>query len=386
MALEDSREPTTTTRAEQASTKETHRSSRLSRAAGSAWRVVRLLAALYLFIGALQILKTGAGGLAAVDQSGILIRNAGSTFGLGWIGAMLTLSGSTMATTGLTLRATGTISEIQGFTMVTGARLGAAFVVLLVAVVYALRNPAQGRRKTVSTAILALVITAVIYLPGAVIGFVLLSSHIFSGIHLSASPQFGGLLELLYDWLLVRIESLPSLVLFFGGVVLLVIAFKSVDALVPELDETRLEGRLEWLRRKWPMFFLGIVVVIATLSVSVALTVLVPLVAKGYVKREQLIPYIIGADLGTLVDKLLIAFVVGVGSVHPSSPPRIIIAELIGTSMVGFVIMAFFYLPMRYFVWRFQRQVTKSQLRLALFTVGLLATPIAIIGLAAIAG
>lgn len=362
------------------------RRSGLARAASVAWFLARLIAALYLFIGALQILKTGAGGLAAVDQGGVLIRNAGSTFGLGWIGAMLTLSGSTMATTGLTLTATGTISEIQGFTMVTGARLGAAFVVLLVAVIYALRNPGPGRRKTVSVAVLALAITAVIYVPGAVIGFFLLQSETFAGVHLIAPPAFGSVIEALYNWLLTPIESWPPLILFIGGVGLLVFAFKSIDALVPEIDETRFQGRLGWLRRKWPMFFLGFFVVIATLSVSVALTVLVPLVAKGYVKREHLIPYIIGADLGTLVDKLLIAFVVGVGSRHPASPPRIIIAELIGTTIVGLIIMAFFYIPMRRLVWRFQRLVTKSQTRLAVFTICLLAIPITIIGVSELVG
>ena len=362
------------------------RPSGLDRALGVAWFIVRLIGALYLFIGALQILKVGAGGLADVSQGEIFIRNAGSTFGLGWLGAMLTLSGSTMATTGLTLTATGAISEIEGFTMVTGARLGAAFVVLLVAVIYALRNPGPGRKKTVSVAVLALAITAVIYVPGAVIGFFLLQSEFFASVHLVAPPAFGGVIDTLYDWLLTPIESWNPLILFIGGVGLLVFAFRSVDALVPEIDETRFQGRLGWLRRKWPMFFLGFAVVIATLSVSVALTVLVPLVAKGYVKREHLIPYIIGADLGTLVDKLLIAFVVGVGSSNPGSPPRIIIAELIGTTIVGLIIMVFFYIPTRRLVWRFQRFVTKSQARLAVFTICLLAIPIIIIGFSTVIG
>ncbi|MGH2751569.1 MAG: hypothetical protein ACRDJV_15715 [Actinomycetota bacterium] len=214
----------------------------LGRAVRIVWFIARLIAALYLFIGALQILKIGAGGLAAVDQSGFLVRNAASTFGLGWIGAMLTLSGSTMATTGLTLRATGAISEIQGFTMVTGARLGAAFVVLLVAVIYALRNPLPGRKKTVSVAVLALAITAVIYVPGAVIGFFLLERESFGRVHLVAPPEFGGFIDALYHWVLTRIESGPPLLLFLGGVLLLVFAFRSVDALVPEIDETRFEG------------------------------------------------------------------------------------------------------------------------------------------------
>ncbi|MFN2489362.1 MAG: hypothetical protein ABR529_06445 [Actinomycetota bacterium] len=298
---------------------------------------------------------------------------------------MLTLSGSTMAATALTLRATGTISEIQGFTMVTGARLGAAFVVMLVAVLYAFRRGKRGRRKTLSTAVLALMITGAIYLPGALIGLLLLRSEVFRSIDLQAPASFGNVIEAGYGWILGRIDSWPAPVLFVGGLVLLVVSFRLVDALVPELDQERLQGsRLSWLRRKWPMFLLGNVVVIATMSVSVALTILVPLVAKGYVRRQDLVPYIVGADLGTLVDKLLIAFLVGVGASHPASPVRIIVAELAGTAVVGLVMMSVLYDPLSRAVWRIQHYVTRDKMRLALFTGSLFAMPLLIIAISAV--
>jgi solute carrier family 34 (sodium-dependent phosphate cotransporter) len=350
-------------------------------------RTARLAGALYVFIGALQILKTGASDLGLVNSGGILVANAGSTLGVGWIGAMMTLSGSTMAATGLTLRAAGAISEVQGFTMVTGARLGAAFVVLMVAVIYALRRGKGRRKRTVSVAVLTLIITAVIYLPGALIGLLILRSGPFQSLHLAAPAEVGGLIDLLYGWLIARIESWPSLLIVLVGLVLLVLAFRSIDALVPEMDEQRLQGsRLQWLRRKWPTFLLGVLVVIATLSVSVALTILVPLVAKGYVERENLIPYIVGADLGTLVDKLAIAFVVGVGGAHPASPVRIILAEIVGTAFIGMLIMTFFYVPFSRGVWNFQHRVTRSRTRLAAFTASLFAIPLLIIAVSALFG
>ncbi|MEA2487572.1 MAG: hypothetical protein QOF16_1226 [Actinomycetota bacterium] len=356
--------------------------------ATTVWRAVRLGAALYVLIAALQVIKTGAGAVDVFNSGGFLVRNAGSTFGLGWIGAMLTLSGSTAAAAALTLRATGSITEIQGFTMVTGARLGAAFVVLLIAAIYAVRSGEGKRLAPVSTAVMALVITAIIYLPGALIGFFVLKGPMQS-LSLHAPPSFGNLVNLLYGWMLNRIGTWPPGVLFVGGLVLLLVAFKAVDTLVPEVDESRLQGsRATWLRRKWPMFLLGIVVVIATLSVSVALTVLVPLVAKGYVKREDLIPYIVGADLGTLVDKLLVAFLVGVGPgvTHSASPVRIILSEISGTACIGLIIMLFFYKPFKRFVWRFQRQMVRSRFRLGVFTATLLAVPLLILLISGIVG
>jgi len=351
------------------------------------WTLARLVFALGLFIGALQVIKAGAAGVEALTSGGFLVRNAGSTLGLGWLGAMLTLSGSPAVATALTLRAEGHISEIEGFTMATGGRLGAAFVVLLVAVLFAARREEGKRMAPISTAVMTLLITIAMYLPGATIGLFVLGSERFDSFSLASPPAFGNMIETIYGPLIDAIDTWPSAVLFLGGLVLLVVSFKLIDALVPELDETKFEGsRLEWLRRKWPMFFLGIFVTIATMSVSVALTVLVPLVGKGYVKREDLVPYIIGADIGTLVDKLLIAFLVGANSLHPASPVRIIFAEIIGVGLIGFLIMAFAYGPFRRMIWRSQRQMVKDRGRLAIFVGCLFATPIAIIGLSGVIG
>src|ERR687893_557023 len=63
------------------------------RVAGGLWWAARFLLALFLFVGALQLMKTGAAGLDVLQNQGFLVRNAGSTLGLGWIGALFVLSG-----------------------------------------------------------------------------------------------------------------------------------------------------------------------------------------------------------------------------------------------------------------------------------------------------
>ena len=57
--------------------------------------------------------------------------------------------------------------------MLTGSRLGASFVVLVVGAIYAMRRNA-GRRAPLSIGIYSLTITAVAYLPGAALGWWLL--------------------------------------------------------------------------------------------------------------------------------------------------------------------------------------------------------------------
>jgi sodium-dependent phosphate cotransporter len=353
-----------------------------ARALAVAWWAVRIAAALFFFVGALQLLKTGASALDVLSEDGILVRNGGSTLGLGWLGALFVLSGSPIAAAALALVAGGAISETQGFTMLTGSRLGAAFVVLVVAAVYALRGGSGERLKPVSTAVMALSTTAVIYLPAAALGLGLLHWGPYSRLGLEFPHQFGDLIDFVYGGLLTRVEDLNALLVFALGLGALLLSFKLVDAVMPELNEETLGARrVQWLKRKWPMFGLGCLVALVTMSVSVALTVLVPLVAKRYVKREDIIPYIMGANITTLGDTLLAGL-----ALNSDAAVRIVLAGIIGTTVVSVLLLAFLYPQLRSGIWGFQRRVVRSKTRLAAFVGGLFLTPLAIVGVSNLFG
>ena len=63
-----------------------------------------LLAGLFFLVGALQLLKTGAASLDVLQDGSLLVANPLSTLGLGWLGALLVLSGSPVAATSLALQ------------------------------------------------------------------------------------------------------------------------------------------------------------------------------------------------------------------------------------------------------------------------------------------
>ena len=46
---------------------------------------------------------------------------------------------------------------------------------------------------------------------------------------------------------------------------------------------------------------------LVTLSVSLSVTILVPLALKGYVRRDRIIPYVMGANIATWIDTLFAA-------------------------------------------------------------------------------
>ena len=344
-----------------------------------AWWLARLLLALYVFVGALQLMKTGAAALSILQEDRFLVENAGTTFGLGWLGALLVLSGSPVAATALTLVAgseqaemADRFTELQGFTMLTGSRLGAAFVVLVTAAIFAFRAPDGERKAPVTCAMFALFATAMIYVPSAFLGAALLRWDTFHSIELRPPPGFVDVVDLAYGDLLDRVESWSPGLVFLLGLGCLLLAFKLVDTVLPTLDLH--SSRADWLTRKWPMFLLGCAVALVMMSVSVALTVLVPLVAKRYVKVDHVLPYIMGANITTLGDTMLAAF-----ALNSPSAVRIVLAEVIATSVLSLVVLAFFYQRILKSMWQLQVLGAKSPRRLATFTAVLFLIPVTII-------
>jgi solute carrier family 34 (sodium-dependent phosphate cotransporter) len=332
-------------------------------------------------------MKTGAASLSILQDDGLLVENAGTTLGLGWLGALLVLSGSPIAATSLTLVAAGeeaaargaeAFTELQGFTMLTGSRLGAAFVVLVTAAVFALRAPDGQRKAPVTTAMFSLFATAMIYVPAAFLGWALLRWDTFASLELSPPGAFVDLVDLAYGGIVDRAEGWSPALVFLLGLGALLLAFKLVDTVLPNLDESTLSRRPDWLTRKWPMFLLGCAVALVVMSVSVALAVLVPLVAKRYVKVDHVLPYILGANITTLGDTLLAAF-----AVDSPAAVRIVLAQVLATTVLSLIVLAFFYMQALKAMWHLQVLGAKSARRLAVFTAVLFLIPTAIIAVSA---
>ena len=97
-----------------------------------ATKLLHFIPAIFLFILAIQLMKAGANALRPYLEGTFPFDNALSTLGLGWIGAYFVLSGSPVAAVSLALFAADALSRLQTFTMLSGSRLGASFIVLLV--------------------------------------------------------------------------------------------------------------------------------------------------------------------------------------------------------------------------------------------------------------
>jgi solute carrier family 34 (sodium-dependent phosphate cotransporter) len=342
-------------------------------------RIGALLVGLGLFVTALGIMKAGAAALIPSLQGSVFTDNPWSTLGLGWLGACMVLSGSPIAASSLTLLDGHAITSSQAFTMLTGSRLGASFVVLVIGFIYALRQRGdKSRRAPLSIGVLSLTMTMVAYLPGALLGWLLLTGGHLDRVNLTPPPSLLSLTDAAFGWAVdLAKDIVPGWGLFPVGLAVLLIAFKAFDAALPQVDSERLERRADaWYTKPWAMFLVGCGVALLTLSVSVALTVLVPLVAKGYLKREDTLPYIAGANITTLADTLVAAILLG----NPVAS-RVVLAEVIGVGVWTLLLIGLFYPTVRRGCLAVSKATLRSRPRLALFLAVLFTVPLALIAI-----
>ena len=327
------------------------------------------------------------GGAAAVGpqiRGQFPFANGVSTLGAGWLGAYFVLSGSPVAATAISLFGAGTLTKLQAFTMLSGSRLGASFIVLLTGFLYAVRsrsaaargNGSRARDDSIGIGIQAMTMTALVYLPGMAIGYGIIRAGLLDGLQLHASDTVDAILGKLWgpivDW---AAAILPGWGLFATGLAVILLSFNLLDRVLPHVSsDATASKRAAWLKHPWTMFALGCVVATLTLSVSVALTVLVPLAAKGLVKRDEALPYIMGANITTLADTLVVAML-------QKTPvaAHIVLAEAIGVTIVSLLVLAFAYQPVKRAVIRLDDWLVARNARLAVFVGALFVLPIALL-------
>ncbi|HEX6262845.1 MAG TPA: hypothetical protein VF097_08375 [Actinomycetota bacterium] len=340
-------------------------------------KVGHFLAAFFLLVLSIELMKGGAEAIAPRLQGTFPVDNMVSTMGLGWLGAYLVLSGSPVAAASLALFTAGATTQAQTFTMLSGSRLGASFIVLLVGFLYAMRQRNRHRRReSIGMGVLALGMTAVVYVPGMFLGYGILKSGLLSGVSWRSSAGINGIVDAVWGPITRFLsELLPGPLLFPLGLAVILASFKLLDFVLPALDGEKHAGeRGHWMKHPWAMFGLGMLAALLTLSVSVALTILVPLASKGYIERREAIPYIAGANITTLADTLFAAMLLG----NPIAV-QIVLAQAIAVAIVTLLLLAFLYRPLQTTIMALDEWIVRTTPRLVAFVAILFVMPIGLL-------
>jgi solute carrier family 34 (sodium-dependent phosphate cotransporter) len=92
------------------------------------------------------------------------------------------------------------------------------------------------------------------------------------------------------------------------------------------------------------------------------------------IKREEALPYIMGANITTLADTLVVAML------QPTpEAAQVVLAEAIGVTIVSLLILAFIYKPVQRSVLRLDEFLVAKNRRLVLFVGTLFLMPLALL-------
>lgn len=337
-----------------------------------AQRTVFALIGLLVFVLALELLKRGAAGYGRILIAWLDISSTANALGFGWLLAYIFLSGSPVAAVAVAFFASGTIDGLQTFTMITGSRLGASFIVLFVGFLYHLRG--HRRAASVSIGVLALLTTAAIYLPALALGYWLLSSRLIGVISASADSPLSSVIDLVFDPIVaILVSILPEWSLLIAGALALLGAFSLLDRAIPDIPGGQsVFGKAgQLLYRPWAMFLLGAAITSFTLSVSVSLSMLVPLTVRGIIRRENALPYIMGANITTFIDTLVAALIVGGAAAF-----TIVLVEMSCVAFFSLLALLLFYRPFARVLLGLQEWIVSSTPRLIGFLGVMLIVPI----------
>lgn len=338
-------------------------------------KIILFIVSLYLFILALTLMKDGARGLAPLVQDRFSLNNAFNTMGFGWLFAYLVMSGSPVAASALTFLDAGIITPVQTFTMIIGSRMGASFIILFIGFIYVLRG--RNRSTSLSMGLLSFTVTGTLQIGSVIIGTLLLLSGVLGRFSFGDGAALTSITDLLIEPVSGLFKGfLPVWALFLVGLGIILVTFNLFDRCLPEMaiKESQVGRMSRLVYNPMIMFLLGSAVTLVSMSVSVSLSILVPLSHRGFVRRENVIPYIMGANITTFIDTLLAAVLL-----NNHAAVSVVLAEMLGVAITAMFILLLFFRRYERISLRFVEWVTLKNVNLALFMFGIFVIPVILI-------
>ncbi len=337
------------------------------------WRKIALFGlSLFLFILAITLMKEGAYGLGPLVRDRFNVTNPANSLGFGWLFAYIIMSGSPVAAAALAFLDAGIINEMSTYTMITGSRLGASLIVLFIGFIYVLRG--RSRITSLDMGLLSLAVTGSTYLVGMVIGIGILRSGMLNNVQLTSGALLVSATNLIFDPVVaILLTVLPRWVLFLVGLGIIIVSFSLFDKCLPQmtLKESQLGQMSRLVYKPWVMFLLGAAITLVSMSVSVSLAILVPLSQRGFVRRENVIPYIMGANITTFIDTLFAAVLL-----NEPSATNVVLASMLSITIVSIIILVTAYRRYEHVMLLLVARIMENNRNLAFFMVIILLIPI----------
>lgn len=345
---------------------------------GRTRRLLTAAVSIFAFILGLQLLGESTDALAQIMEGMVKLLVTGelSALGTGWILAYIVLNGATSAAIGIAFLEAGLIDVVNTFMMVSGSRLGAAFIVVFIGLLEYMRGQSDDLKDSCSIGILQFLTTYVVYVPAIILGYFFISNFEMEFLEVQGPQWLTYGLDAVFRPLVDVFSSLLSpALLFLSSVIIIILSLQLFDKAFQGISGEKF--RSKYLRfkfgNKWVSFALGALITLFTTSVALSVGIIVPLYNRGYFKRREIIPYLMGANLTTMISSVMAAIIIG----SPEGMKAVLV--LTAAVTVTTVLTLIFYDTIYGFLQRFFDSLMMEDRYLIIFVLMLLAVPLLLI-------
>jgi solute carrier family 34 (sodium-dependent phosphate cotransporter) len=265
--------------------------------------VIGLLLSLYAFVFSLALIKISSQSIGkvifSVTKEGMNEINA---FGFGWLATLVTQSSGAAAATLIVFHLAGVIGPIFLIYMMIGTRIGTSITALFTAFLIHTdkRDFRHGFEIGIANLVYAVPIAIFMFIVEYFTGFF----HKFGNyLIIFDSPVNPNILNLIISPVIDFFSFVPDNMKIVLGILLLIGSLKKIPKFMIGIwGEKYVKSKINsFLDKKWKSFFLGLAIT----------AFLIPLIVTRLIKLKNVIPYMIGANLGGVSEIILGGLVLG---------------------------------------------------------------------------
>jgi len=284
--------------------------------------VLYTVVALYFFLSSIVLIKDSAErvGKSLAEQILYLVHDTTSGVFAGWISTAMLHSSGAFDSIILAFTSAGILPMRLSVATIIGAELGTTVTPQLISILGYIRKKGDEFRSSFRVSQMhfwynlfcLMIFYPLELLTGLFTGIAYAGSYLFSGVQgLAVIPS---LLEVITPWIPPLLEYMPPWAGLIGGVVLLISALMLAEQSMTATFSMPRSWNLIKATFAKPLrsFLAGFIFTIFVPSTTVMVSLLVPLAASGVIGADYyILPYIIGANIGTVFDVMMAAFATG---------------------------------------------------------------------------
>ena len=309
---------------------------------------------IYLFIFSLVLIKYSFSEIEYVARININHISEINAFGLGWLLTLIMQSSGAVTSALMALNYAGILGNVALVFMILGTRIGTAITSLSVALLVSAkrRDFRHGFEIGLANLVYAFPIAIFMFFLEYFFSFFSKAGNYFA---FSESPFNINFVDKITMPLIGMIKFIPAYFLAIFGVFLIILSLKKMPVLILNTwGKGFLRKKIDkYLRKKSFSFFVGFILALFLTSTGITIALLIPFIVSRIINLKKVIPYLIGTNLGGVIDVIIGGLVIGKTSI-----PAIF-------TYVSFSVIGLFWLFNTDLIFRITKFISKKTLHIS---------------------